>query len=55
MKKGKVMKREKEPIIIPDLDKIVMVKRCYGYIRVSTNQQKEDGLSLENQKRKIAA
>ena len=28
-------------------------KRCYGYTRVSTNQQADDGLSLEIQERKI--
>jgi site-specific DNA recombinase len=31
----------------------LIVKRCYGYIRVSTNQQVDDGLSLEIQDKKI--
>jgi site-specific DNA recombinase len=31
------------------------LKRCYGYIRVSTSQQADDGLSLENQRNKIEA
>lgn len=30
-----------------------ILRRCYGYTRVSTNEQAEDGLSLENQKDKI--
>jgi len=31
------------------------IKRCYGYIRVSTTMQAQDGLSLENQETKIKA
>lgn len=33
----------------------IVVKRCYGYIRVSTTKQVDEGLSLENQEEKIRA
>ena len=46
----KIKKKHKN---IPKPDEIKPVNKCYGYIRVSTNQQKDEGLSLENQKRRI--
>lgn len=37
------------------LDEIVWSKRCYGYVRVSTKKQEDEGMSLETQERKIRA
>lgn len=41
--------------VAPNPDSIKWTNVCYGYIRVSTKQQKDEGLSLENQKKKITA
>lgn len=37
----------------PRYEDIVWTNRCYGYVRVSTKKQGQEGLSIENQKLKI--
>lgn len=49
-KKEKRTKRK-----LPKEDEIKWTNRCYGYVRVSTKQQTDEGLSLENQRKKINA
>lgn len=45
-----------KPIKLKDkakLDEIKWTKRCYGYVRVSTKKQEDEGMSMETQDRKI--
>lgn len=46
--------RKKKPTP-PKFEDIKWTNRCYGYIRVSTKKQKDEGLSLEIQRKKINA
>lgn len=50
--KGKPSKKTRK---MPEPGEIKFLNRCYGYIRVSTKHQKDEGMSLENQEKKLQA